>query len=93
MFAEPLDVFMNPADFAKSATLNGFATNVIFDEAYMQQLGMVEDFNPFAHVKTADVTASAAVHGSLLVIGARTFKVREIQPDGNGMTVLQLSAI
>lgn len=93
MFVEPLDVFLNTADFAKPATLNGSPTNVIFDEANMQQFGLVEDFNPFVRAKTTDVTASAAVHGSILIVDARSFKVREFQPDGNGMTILQLSAV
>ena len=93
MFVEPLDVFMNTTDFAKPVTLNGLAINVIFDEAYMQQFNIIEDANPIARAKTTDVTASAAVHGSLLVVDGRTFKVREFQPDGNGMTTLQLSAV
>lgn len=93
MFAEPLDIFLNVTDFAKPATLNGLAINIIFDEAYMQQFSIVEDANPIARAKTTDVTASAAVHGSLLVVDARTFKVREFQPDGNGMTTLQLSSV
>mgnify|MGYP003393100838 CR=1 FL=1 len=87
-FVEPLDVYF--CDFAKDATLNGAAVKVIFDEAYMQQFGMVEDFNPTATLKSSDVPP--APHALLLVIGARTFKIREAQPDGNGMTVLQLSA-
>ncbi len=90
-FVEPLDMYF--PDFGKTATLNGLAISIIFDEAYLQQFGIVEDQNPFARAKTTDVTASAAVHGSLLVVNARTFKVREFQPDGNGITTLQLSAV
>ncbi len=60
---------------------------------YMQQFNVVQDLNPSARAKSSDVVASGAVHGSLLVVDARTFKVREFQPDGNGMTVLQLSAL
>lgn len=93
MFVEPLDVFMNLADWAKPATLNGLAINIIFDEAYMEQFNIVEDANPFARAKTSDVVASGAGHGSLLVVDGRTFKVRELQPDGNGITTMQLSAL
>lgn len=84
---------MNTADWAKPALLNGLAISVIFDESYMQQFNMVEDANPFARAKTVDVAASLAVHGSLLVVDGRSFKVREFQPDGNGITTLQLSAL
>jgi hypothetical protein len=79
------------ADFAKSATVNGVTINVIFDEGYQQQLGIIEDQNPMITCKDTDVVG--VTHGLAVVVNGRNFKIREVQPDGNGITVLQLSAV
>jgi Tfp pilus assembly protein PilP len=78
-------------DFAKSGTVNGVTINGIFDEGYQQQLGIIEDQNPMFTVKDSDIVG--ITHGMAVVINSRNFKIREIQPDGNGITVLQLSAV
>ena len=77
-------------DFSVPATLNGTPLHVIFDEGYKEQMGLIEDQNPMVTVKDSDVMG--VVHGATVVVKSRTFKVREIQPDGTGLTVLQLSA-
>jgi hypothetical protein len=88
-FVEDLAPFFNTDDFAVDATLGGVAVRVIFDAAYSEPLGnMVEGTGPVATIATAD--AAGAVHGTNLVIGATTYKVRGIEPDGTGVTLLRL---
>lgn len=91
-FVEPLGVYFG--DVAKDATLNGAAIRVIYDDAYQSGLSMMEGLNPQVHVKEADVVG--VKHGDVLVIqatsGSKSYTVREVQPDVEGLVVLQLRA-
>jgi hypothetical protein len=91
-FVEPLGVYF--ADVGKTATLNGKTIKVIYDDSYQQNLGILEGLNPQAHCQEADVVGVA--HGNVLAIqlpaGTVNFTVREVQPDINGIVVLQLRA-
>lgn len=64
--------------------------NVIFDNefAVMGVIG-IEEAQPQAVCKTSDV--STAVHNDTLVIGSVTYYIKEIEPDGFGITTLILS--
>jgi hypothetical protein len=88
MFAEDLSVFLNSAEFATDATLDWVPVKGIFDAAYAQA------FDGIATTATAFTMASAdchgATHASVLIIGAKSYRVRNIQPDGTGLTVLLL---
>lgn len=91
-FVEPLGVYF--ADVAKDATLNGTAVKVIFDDAYFLGLSEFEGRNPQVTMKEADIPAGTQHGTSLVITGIATgYTVREIQPDGNGMAVLQLRAV
>ena len=85
-FVESLSPFFN--DFGVSATLNGAAVTGIFDEAGNTDIG-VAAVQPVFTLPTASVPASP--YGKTLTIGARSFTVREHQPDGTGMSTLVLS--
>jgi hypothetical protein len=88
-FTEDLSVFFSTDDFAVAATLQGVAVNGIFDETYMEPIGNVVEGR--APIFTCATTAIPAVsQGQTLVIGARTFKVRGVEPDGTGVTRLRL---
>lgn len=88
-FAEDLTVFFNEDDFAVAATLQGAAVSGILDEEYTEPLGnVVEGKTPIFQCRAADVPSVA--HGQTLVVGARTFKVRGVEPDGTGVVVLRL---
>jgi hypothetical protein len=88
-FVEDFAPFFNTADFAVDATLGGVAVEGIFDADYLEPLGnVVEGSGPVFTLATADATG--AVHGTTLVIGATTYKVRGIEPDGTGVTLLRL---
>lgn len=90
MFAEDLAPFFDiDAGFAQTATVGGSSFPVIFDKAYAPALGnMVESTGPVCQAKTADV--SAVVQGTSITIASVSYKVREVQPDGTGVTILFL---
>jgi hypothetical protein len=88
---EDLAPFFSTADFAVDATLGATAVRGIFDAAYSEPLGnVVEGNSPVFMLPTADSDAAGAAHGTTLVIGATTYKVRGIEPDGTGVTLLRL---
>jgi hypothetical protein len=91
MFTEDLSAFFDTTTgFAISATLGGGGTvPVIFDNGYANTLGgLVESTGPQCHAKTADV--STIIQGNTLVIGGTTYTITGVQPDGTGITTLQL---
>lgn len=87
-FTEDLAPFFSTADFAVSGTLAGLSVTGIFDAQYFDGLGEVEGRQPTFVLPTA--SASSAAHGQTLVIGAKTYKVRGVEPDGTGITLLRL---
>lgn len=93
MFAENLAPFFNVAEFADTATLDAVDVAGIFDADYVEALG-VESSGPAFTLPTSATVGVA--HGSTLVItsglGTGTWKVRGIQPDGTGVTLLKLEA-
>ena len=88
MFAEDLSVFMNVAEFAETATLDDAVVHGLFDAAYTQAFdGMAATASAFtlASADCVDVTNT-----STLEIGEAAYRVRSVQPDGTGITVLLL---
>lgn len=90
MFAEDLAVFFDTdTGFAQSATVGAASFPVIFDNAFQSPLsGMIESTGPVCQAKSADV--STVVQGTAISINAVAYKVREVQPDGTGVTTLFL---
>lgn len=79
------------ADFGVDATLNGSAVRGIFDNASASGLNnMMLGSNPTFTLATASVSSSS--RGKTLVVGAVSYTVREVKPDGTGMTLLELEA-
>lgn len=94
-FAEDLAPFFNTSTgFAVAATLQGGAAGgvpVIFDQAALQQLGVMTGLNPVALVKAADVLATDV--GKTLTINGVAYTIRAHDPLDDGAIVqLQLSA-
>ena len=88
-FAEAMDAFFSTTDFAVTGTLAGASVTGIFDAAYFDPLGGdLQGAQPIFTLPTS--SASSAAHGQNLVIGATTYKVRGVEPDGTGVTVLRL---
>ena len=76
-------------DFGVSATLNGAAVTGLFDNGSARAFnGLVLGTNP------TFTLASSAGHarGQSLVISGVTYTVAAVEPDGTGMTTLQLEA-
>jgi hypothetical protein len=84
VFAEDLSVFFDTDGFALAATLDGDAVQVIRDDA------TIEAFSNGAltsqpSVLLTSAQAGEAEAGSVLVIGAQTYSVRQVisePPDG-----------
>lgn len=83
------------ADFGVTVTkADTTAFTAIFDAEFISldpnaTIGY-EGTNPMIMARTADV--SALVHGSALTISGSSYEVVGIEPDGTGMSVLQLEA-
>ena len=86
-FTEDLTPFFRVAEFASSATLDGVSVTGIFDNQYIDTLG-VASRQPMFTLPTAD--AAAATQASVLIVEGVTYRVRSIEPDGTGVTVLML---
>ena len=85
--------FVSTDDFGVAATYNGSTTvNGIFDNEYLEAiegaLVGVEASQPRFTCRTADV--SSAAHGDTLAIAGVTYNVVGVEPDGTGMTTLEL---
>ena len=91
------DVFFSTDDFAQDATWTpsgGSATpiKVIFDDEYIGMnigTGEIDSSDPMVRVKTSTVPNIA--EGDTIEINTTTFYVISPQPDGTGVTLMQLS--
>jgi len=92
MFAEMFDAFFDTTGFAVPATLTVSGTpsavTVIFDAAYVDPLGQIEGSVPMVWLTTSE--AGAVVQGDTILVGATTYTVVEVMPDGTGITQLRL---
>ena len=75
------------SDFAVPATVGGVAIHAIFDAAYVDPLGMAGN-QPQMIVATDDLPAVAV--GQAATVNAIAYTVTSIEPDGTGITTLQL---
>ena len=88
MFTEDLTPFLDvAAGFAVSAVIGAATVPVIFDGAYVSAGGM-ESTGPQCTGKTSDL--ASAVQGTAITVNGQAYTVTGNQPDGTGMTVLQL---
>ena len=75
------------ADFGVSVTLGGAAVRGIFDDAYGEAFGgLVAGSGPMFRLPSS----VAVTRGESLVLGATTYTVVGIEPDGTGITTLRL---
>jgi len=79
------------ADFGTTATLDGVSVTGIFDNGSAAGLdNLMLGSNPTFMLDSA--SASSASRGKTLVLNAVNYIVREVKPDGTGITVLELEA-
>jgi hypothetical protein len=82
---EYFDAYMQ--DFGQSVTVGGVAVRGIFDAAYADPLGMAGN-QPVLTVATEDLPAVAV--GQAVTVNATAYTVTTVEPDGTGITTLQL---
>ena len=92
-------IFLNTDDFGQTATytpkggsastINGILDKESEDIEGGGEVGVIYSITTFT-CRTSD--CSSAGFGDSLATGGTTYTVREVRPDGNGMTVLTLEA-
>lgn len=86
-FAEDLSAFFRVSEFATTVTLDGASVDGIFDNGYIDVLGLASRAPMFT---LQSVDAAAVSTASTLVVNGTTYRVTSVQPDGTGVTVLTL---
>ncbi len=89
-WVDDLNVFFS--DFGVDATWNGKDFQVLFHNPYEAAVLFGQDIEskgPYVEVKDSDVEEIA--QGDDFRVNDTDYKVRGIQPDGTGITVLKLS--
>lgn len=87
-----LDEFLNNEEFAVEMTIGSNTIYGIFDDEYNAvdlQTGQIAQTEPQIIVKTSDVSGISL--DTEVSINGTTYKIKEIQPDGTGLTTLILS--
>lgn len=91
-FIENLSDFINPdtPGYVVAQIAGNDVSGIFVNEFAGANLGMAgfESTSPFFHAATADLANIA--QGNDVVIGSVTYKAGSIEPDGTGMTMLQL---
>lgn len=82
-----LPAMLDTDEFAVAATIGAGTVDGIFDNAFVSVEG-IEGTHPIFLCEASEV--SSVVHDNTVVIGAVTYKVKGIEPDGTGMTMLIL---
>lgn len=100
MFTEDLTLFFSTSEFATAATWTPaagggpYTVNVIFDNDYYQtQIGDAgaAGRQPMVLASDTQLAQGAGIkRNDSLVISGTTYKVRGIEPDGTGVTLLTL---
>jgi hypothetical protein len=86
---EDMAVFFNSSEFATEGLLDGVAVDGIFESgSYYEPASLIAGSRTTFLVPSA-ATASTTT-SSTLVINAATYRVRSIEPDGTGLTLLDL---
>lgn len=90
MFVEDLAPFFDVAGgFAENATAGASTFPVVFDNGYQSAMGgLVESTGPTCQAKTSDVAGLS--QGSGITINGTAYTVTGVEPDGTGVTTLQL---
>lgn len=88
MLADLFDPLFDPALLAEPASAGGRVFNVIFEAAAVTAAGFVETVGPQCLVRDSDL--QGIDHDSEIVVRGVTYVVTGVEPDGAGMTTLQL---
>lgn len=87
--SEDWGVFFNAEEHGTAAVLDGAPIVGLLDQStYYEPHALVAGARTTFLLPSAQTTATTT--DSVLVIGAATFRVRSIEPDGTGLTTLDL---
>ena len=87
---DDLDAFINPLEFAVTATIAGIQVDGIFESPYIDTQE-VAGFSPTITCQTVDV--ENVVEDDTVIIDSVNYRVSGIQADGTGITILTLEAV
>lgn len=85
MFTELYSVYFS--DFAVPATVAGVALKGIFDKEYQESYGIVAGDNPVLLIQSDLVSP---VEGDAVIVNSTNYTVASTEPNGTGLTILQL---
>lgn len=78
-------------DWGVDATYGAHTIAVIYDEEYVELMGISGD-SPVVLGRTSDFETAEVAEGGTLAVNGASFTVRVIQNDGTGMTKLILES-
>lgn len=84
-------VFLNSDEFAVTATINGADIDGILDDEFTESNGFAGS-RPTLLCRTKDIEDNSIEEDQTAVIEGISYTVREIQPDGTGMSLIVLEA-
>ena len=87
-FTDDTTEFFSASDFAEQVTIAGASVNAIFDSPYSRVGTLLSMSDPALWCPSAAV--AGVVRGAAVVVRGVAYTVRDVQPDGTGVTVLQL---
>jgi hypothetical protein len=88
---EDMSVFFNTLEHAVDALWKGTTTvQVIFDNAYAETYN-TNGTTPIVHVATNSMPSVA--RGEAMVINAVNYTIKNIEPNGTGVSVLELQKV
>lgn len=80
-------------DFATDLTVNGVPVRGIFDDAFGSAFGgMIDGSGPMVRLPSS-TAAGIVKRNDAVVIGAASYIVTGIEPDGTGLTLLRLEKV
>lgn len=90
---EDMSVFFNTAEHAVDALWKGTTTvQVILDNQYAEVAG-VNGSNPVVLVPTADMPGVARGDSLVVPVGGTSYTIKNPEPDGTGITRLELQKV
>ena len=72
----------------EDCTVGTSTIRALFENDYARVAGVYESSNPILSCRSIDIVN--VTRGTSVLAGGQTYRVRSIEPDGTGMTVLQL---
>ena len=89
--ADDLADIFNASEFAMDAATIGAATVYgLFENDYIDMLDVTGTVPAFV-LRSSDVTANSIARNSSITINSTVYTVRNLKPNRNGITVLELS--